>query len=116
MGVGTSSVPVLVQSFRNVNLGYRPVGSSDLFAGSRHLGGLDEVSIYNRALSASEVVAIYNAGSAGKCPSAPPPTNCAPAPSGLTSWWPGEGNANDVADANFGVARGLLGTLLRDRT
>jgi hypothetical protein len=35
-------------------------------------GLLDEVSIYNRALSASEIAAIYNAGSGGKCP--PPPT------------------------------------------
>ena len=30
-------------------------------------GLLDEVSIYNRDLSASEIAAIYNAGSAGKC-------------------------------------------------
>src|SRR2546425_64770 len=51
----------------NVNIGYRPVGSSDLWGGRRHLGGLDEVSIYNRALSASEIQAIYNAGGAGKC-------------------------------------------------
>jgi hypothetical protein len=32
-----------------------------------YAGLLDEVSIYNRALSASEVQSIYNAGSAGKC-------------------------------------------------
>jgi hypothetical protein len=31
-------------------------------------GLLDEVSIYNRALSASEIQAIHNVGSAGKCP------------------------------------------------
>ena len=30
-------------------------------------GQLDEVSIYNRALSATEIQSIYNAGSAGKC-------------------------------------------------
>jgi subtilisin-like proprotein convertase family protein len=30
-------------------------------------GLLDEVSLYNRALSASEIAAIYNAGAAGKC-------------------------------------------------
>jgi alpha-tubulin suppressor-like RCC1 family protein len=30
-------------------------------------GNLDEVSLYNRALSASEIAAIYSAGSAGKC-------------------------------------------------
>ena len=31
----------------------------------------------------------------------PPP--CDPAPSGLISWWPGEGNANDVVGGNNGV-------------
>lgn len=30
-------------------------------------GIIDEVSIYNRALSSNEIAAIYNAGSAGKC-------------------------------------------------
>ena len=34
-------------------------------------GLLDEVSIYNRALSPNEITAIYNAGSAGKCLQAP---------------------------------------------
>ena len=36
-------------------------------------GQLDEVSIYNRALSATEIAAIYAAGSAGKCASVSPP-------------------------------------------
>src|SRR5258708_26090521 len=67
---------------------------------------IDEPAIYNRALSDSEINAIYAAGSAGKCPTGAPPTNCAPAPSGLISWWPGEGNANDVADANSGTLHG----------
>jgi hypothetical protein len=35
-------------------------------------GRLDEISVYQRALAGSEIAAIYNAGSAGKCP--PPPT------------------------------------------
>ena len=35
-------------------------------------GLMDEVAIYSRALTAAEIQAIYNAGSAGKCP--PPPT------------------------------------------
>jgi hypothetical protein len=41
-------------------------------------GRLDEVTIYNRALSSSEIQAIYNAGSAGKCKPQPPPppTTC----------------------------------------
>ncbi len=31
-------------------------------------GSLDEVSLYNRALSATEIASIYNAGAGGKCP------------------------------------------------
>lgn len=27
---------------------------------------------------------------------------CAPAPSGIVSWWPGDGNANDIAGPNHG--------------
>src|ERR1051326_2278244 len=38
-----------------------------------YAGLLDEVSIYNRALTASEIAAIFNAGSAGKCPPPVPP-------------------------------------------
>jgi hypothetical protein len=34
-------------------------------------GLIDEVSLYNRALSAAEVAAIYGVGSGGKCPPAP---------------------------------------------
>jgi CSLREA domain-containing protein len=37
-------------------------------------GTIDEVDIYNRALSASEIAAIYNAGSNGKCMLTPTPT------------------------------------------
>jgi hypothetical protein len=36
-------------------------------------GTVDEVSIYNRALSSDEIAAIYSAGSAGKCPGPFPP-------------------------------------------
>ena len=36
-------------------------------------GGIDEVSVYARALSSAEVQAIYNAGSGGKCGSPTPP-------------------------------------------
>ena len=34
-------------------------------------GVIDEVSIYNRALSSNEIAAIYNAGSSGKCADQP---------------------------------------------
>jgi len=32
--------------------------------------------------------------------------SCVLAPDGLVSWWPGEGNANDIADANNGTLQG----------
>jgi hypothetical protein len=54
-----------------VNIGRRtgqPVGNGVTYAGL-----LDELSLYNRALSSNEIVGIYNAGSAGKyLPPAPP--------------------------------------------
>jgi hypothetical protein len=59
--------PMLTSSFVTI-------GSEDgrmrfpFVIGTRYFKGLlDEVDIFNRALSASEIAAIYNAGSAGKC-------------------------------------------------
>jgi hypothetical protein len=68
---------------------------------------MDEVSLYNRALSASEILAIYyNAGSAGKCPPPPLfPPSCTPAPTNLVSWWRAETNANDSVSGNNGIAQ-----------
>src|SRR5206468_2924778 len=66
------------------------------------LGSIDEVSVYNRALSASEIQSIYAADTAGKC--VPPvPTNCVTAPSGMISWWRAEGDATDALTANNGT-------------
>jgi hypothetical protein len=48
-----------------VSAGYDLLMGGD--AGHPYGGLLDEVTIYSRALSASEIQAIYNAGSAGKC-------------------------------------------------
>jgi hypothetical protein len=50
----------------NLGLGARGDGLNNSF-----YGAIDELSVYNRALSQSEIQAIYNAGSTGKCP--PPP-------------------------------------------
>ena len=158
-------------------------------------GQLDEVSVYDRALSASEIQSIFTAGSAGKCKSQPTissispnngqqgqqnlsvnvngqftnwlqgtttadfgagiavvavtvtsPTSalvvididptatlgsrtvtlttgnqaetlangfavtaiaaCVTPPSGMVSWWPGDGNANDIAGSNTGTLQG----------
>ena len=61
-------------------------------------GDIDEISLYNRALSASEIQAIYNADGAGKC--TVPPSGCAPVPSSLIGWWKAENNGNDIAGTN----------------
>ena len=52
------------QTSYDLYLGNRVSGP---FAGSFFNGQLDEPSIYNRALTTNEIIAIYNAGSAGKC-------------------------------------------------
>jgi hypothetical protein len=61
-------------------------------------GQLDEVSVYNRALSPFEIEAIARADSAGKC------CPCAAAPSGLVSAWSAEANANDRVGPNHALA------------
>ena len=66
-------------------------------------GIIDEVSIYNQALTAAEIQSIYNAGSAGKCATGP---SCVAAPSGLAGWWPAEGNANDIIGGDNGTLEG----------
>jgi len=70
------------------------IGNSDSGTPTGRLfkGLIDEVSFYNRALSPSEIQTLYNS-----CGS------CAPPPSGLVSWWPGAGNANDCVGPNDGV-------------
>jgi hypothetical protein len=55
-------------------------------------GQIDELGFYSRALSAAEIQAIFNAGSAGKCK----PT-AAVAPSGLIAWLAGDGAGIDLS-------------------
>jgi hypothetical protein len=63
-----------------------------------HMDGLiDEAGIFSRALTAEEIAAIHAAGSAGKC------RPCVPPPTGTVSWWPGDGNANDIIGTNDGT-------------
>lgn len=53
------------------------IGSSS-GAGEFFSGVIDEVEIYDRALSAEEIRAIYLAGTAGKCKNRPPVANAGP--------------------------------------
>ena len=54
-------------SFTNFLMGARTTFNSVANPGAQYSGSVDEVSLYNRALSSNEIAAIYNAGSAGKC-------------------------------------------------
>jgi hypothetical protein len=38
------------------------------------------------------------------------PPECTPPPSGIVSWWPGDGNANDIAGGNHGMLYGATFT------
>ena len=77
-------------------------------------GSIDELEVTSRALSPSEILAIYNAGVASQCyafePGLPLPTplegECAPAPSGLVAWFPGDDNAFDISGNNNGTLQG----------
>jgi uncharacterized repeat protein (TIGR02543 family) len=71
------------------------------------LGLIDEVSIYNRALSDSEIRGIYDVGGAGKCQQTPPA--CVNPASGLVGWWKGDGNSIDAIGTNSGTVSGNTG-------
>jgi len=47
------------------------IGARGDNSGNSFLGLIDEVAVFNRALAASEIQSIYNAGSSGKCGTAP---------------------------------------------
>ena len=94
-----------------VNVGSTPVsGTIDDSGESFTIGGrsgslffsglIDEVEVFNRGLSQAEILSIYNAGCTGKCRS------CVTPPAGMISWWPGDGNADDIVDVNDGALQG----------
>jgi hypothetical protein len=75
---------------------YGPDSGADALQPSGFDGSIDELSIYSRALTAAEIQAIYNAGSAGKSNNPPPP----PPPSTATGV---------EVDLPLGTATGLAG-------
>lgn len=84
-------------------------GTTPLYLGSSQVpfsgyfnGVQDETSIYNRALSASEISSIYNAGTSGKCK----PVGLNP-PANQIAWFTGGGDARDFTGMNpNGVLQG----------
>jgi hypothetical protein len=70
--VRTRTMPgVLARTVNNAPLS---IGSAGDGGGAHFQGIIDEVSLYNRALSAAEIEAIFFADQAGKCQEARPPT------------------------------------------
>jgi hypothetical protein len=67
---------------------------------------IDEVSLYNRALLAGEINAIYLAGAAGKCKT---PQSCDPGPFNIAASWPGEGDASDMVNTYPGTLQNGVG-------
>jgi hypothetical protein len=66
VGPATAASGQIVSSAHNLQIGHDP-------SNPRYFNGLiDEASLYNRALSASEIHDIYASGIAGKCPPGPP--------------------------------------------
>jgi hypothetical protein len=77
-------------------------------------GRVDELSLYHRALTPSEIKSIYLSGGAGKCP-VRQQTNLPP--TGLIGWWSGERDlVNSIGDGALGApntrsfAPGKVGT------
>ena len=86
----TSGIPLVIGAVRNDS---DPTGFSGHFAGI-----IDEVEVFNRALSDAEIRAIFEARREGKIK----PAGITP-PTGMVSWWPGDGNASDIVDGNSGT-------------
>ena len=68
-------------------------------SGGHFKGMVDEVTIYDSALSDADIYRIYAAGTNGKCKV----DICAPVFDGLAAWWPAEGNANDYFGSSHGA-------------
>jgi len=74
----TAGNTIIPQTAVPFYVGYRSDTSAEIGRGIRHIGGLDEVAIFNRALDAWEISEIYAAGAAGKCGMPFPPAVCGP--------------------------------------
>lgn len=82
----------------NNNFELRIGGHSINYPSFSFNGCIDEVELFKGVLTSTEVSNIFNAQMAGKCK-----PSCFPPPAGLVSWYPGEGNANDIVGSNNGT-------------
>lgn len=80
------------------------IGNQPFFGPRLFNGLIDEAEVFNRALTASEVAAIYNAETAGKCKA-----GCIPPPANMIDWWRGDGNASDSVSGFSGTLQNGAG-------
>ncbi len=93
-------------TFSPVNTASLRIGTSDSCPSSQTFGGLiDEVCIFNRALTTNEIAAIFVAGNTGKCRSNEPPQTIL-----VTTTLPAAGTTNALALDRFSIttSRALL--------
>ena len=98
---GAGSGPIKT-SARNVTIGQ----DSDAAVSNRWFDGkIDEVEIFNRVLTGSEVFDLFRANTFGKCKPV-----CTPPPANMLAWYKGEGNFDDGAPPTFetGSASGTV--------
>jgi uncharacterized delta-60 repeat protein len=79
------------------------IGSEAEGAGRFFQGVIDEVEIFNAAIPAAEIAAIYNAGAGGKC------KPCLTPPADMVAWWPGDGHGRDLQNGNDASPRNGAG-------
>ena len=70
-------------------------------------GRVDEVAVYNRALSAAEAHSHFAAAAAGMCKQ-PPSGDCAAPPVGMVGWWPGDGSTMDLTGRDHGGSTNVV--------
>ncbi|MBL0137485.1 MAG: T9SS type A sorting domain-containing protein [Bacteroidetes bacterium] len=91
--IGANTVPMLFGKANWVNVNADPFN-----------GVLDDVGIWNRALTQQEVSNLFNESLSTPCASASLPLNLT---QGLVGWWPFCGNANDESgNGNDGIVNG----------
>ncbi|MDP6716860.1 MAG: hypothetical protein QF368_19835, partial [SAR202 cluster bacterium] len=80
---------------------YHPVSMGNSYAeeGRYNSGLIDEVRIYDRALTADEIKTLYDEVN----PMMEASSATIPSSEGLIAYWPADGNANDVAGGNHGT-------------
>lgn len=100
----------------DLHFGNRPAGP---FSGIVWKGKLDEMSLYNRALAASDIAGVFAAGGAGKIPPTnPPPVNHAPLAKVMVEpdfmVWPDQTNVMVIAVDGLAMDVVLDGSLSSD--